>query len=565
MLGQMRLIMTNSQWELFVNRRLFFKVSSLLTGALLSQKVQAKIQQVFNFKTKTVKSIDPIQEIDFEDHLNSVDFNGDEINKGHEILWNVDGYLARKGGIPQPTQFHSIVIAGGGMSGLLSAYHLLDRNPFIIEQAKSFGGNSKAEKLGLAKYSIGAAYVTLPDENSDIDLFFKKMNLYKNFKVESDNATQTKFNTRLVQDFWKGVTDPVNAEQFIKVELELRRIYNEAYPDIPWTSDSDISFQELCRLDKMTFYDWLKDTFEVLHPHVLEYFQLYCWSSFGGSIQELSAAQVLNFVCAEVDGVMALPGGNAAIAQAVLEYIQTRLSSEQITTSSIVIKVQLQKNGKIWVVYENPDGQLITVECDKVICAFPKFVVEKVVENIPQEKLKALEKITYRGYIVSNVILDRPVVSPGFDIFDLKGETLDMPSAMKPPKKLMTDVCFGSWAQNDRVERSNLTLYRPLPFDGARQFLFNPMSHEKHLKQTQNEVENFLFELGIDTQLVKNYRLTRWGHSLPLAKTSMISDGVVDLIKQPIEDKIYFVNQDNWVNPAFECCFAESLEVAGLV
>jgi hypothetical protein len=65
--------------------------------------------------------------------------------------------------------------------------------------------------------------------------------------------------------------------------------------------------------------------------------------------------------------------------------------------------------------------------------------------------------------------------------------------------------------------------------------------------------------------MVKGYRLTRWGHSLPLARKGLIADGTVAKLIAPIQNKIFFVNQDNWVNPAFECAFSESLTAAQLI
>jgi len=502
----------------------------------------------------------PIQTIN-SSQVQSFEFNGDDINRTHEILWNIDGYLQKKGGVPKPTQFSQYVVAGGGVSGLLSTYFLETDSVYLLEQADRFGGNSKGEKIKDSEYSIGAAYVTIPDENSDIDLFYKKIGVSEFFRLEADADTKTKFNNVLIADFWKGVTDPQNAQDFVRVANELRRVYNESYPDIPWTSDSALSYAELCRLDSISFQTWLNHTFGSVHPHVLEYFQKYCWSSFGGSIDELSAAQVLNFVTAEVDGVITLPGGNARIAECLYKQIKSKLKSDQVQSGAIVIKVEIQPNGKVWVVYENRNRELVTIECEKVICAFPKFIAERVVQQLPQKQFDMIQKVVYRGYCVSNVIFDRSIRSPGFDVFDLDDQVSTRPTAMTPPQSYLTDICFGSWAQQDQVQNSVWTLYRPLPFDGARQFLFNPSAHDKHLKKTQAELSQFMSDLNLEARGILGYRLTRWGHSLPLAQTGAIAGGMVDVIKAPIQNKIYFVNQDNWLNPAFECAFTEALKV----
>ena len=548
------------------NRRQFIKSSSfasfVLGYAVNSKATTGLLMSQAPSKTADENANDnPIQNVKYSES-SSLDFNGDNINRPHDILWNIDGYVAKKGGIPAPTKSTSVVVAGGGMAGLLSAYHLQAQKPMLLEQDPVFGGNSKGENFDGSFYSIGAAYVTIPDEGSDIDVFFKETGISEKLKLESDTETSVNFKNALMRDFWKGASDPENAEQFVKVEEEMRRIYNDAYPDIPWTEDSAISYEELCKLDAITFEQWLTNTFGEVHPHVLEYFQAYCWSSFGGSIDEISAAQALNFVTAEVDGVLALPGGNSYITSVVHQTLKNNLPEGHVLSGAFVLRIEEKADGKVWVTYESKEGQLVTIEADYVVCAFPKFVAERVIVNIEEERVKAIQDLMWRGYIVTNVIMDSAIKSPGFDVFTLNGKMQPSPTPLNPPKKYMTDVCFGTWAQNDEVNHSVLTMYRPLPFEGARQFLFNPMSHQKHLIQSQNEIAEFCKAVNIDASKIKGYRLTRWGHSLPLANKGTIANGTVEKLIKPINDKIFFANQDNWVNPAFECAFTEALTVA---
>lgn len=551
-----------------LNRRQFVKYSSfasfVLGYTLNSNTLAHDLLKNNSKRTKDSSSgiqDDPIQNISIGDS-SSLDFNGDNIDRPHDILWDVDGYIQRNGGLPEPTIFTHVVVAGGGMSGLLSAYHLKHLSPVLLEQDKHFGGNSKGEKFGKSEYSIGAAYVTLPDEGSEIEQFFKELNLTGKFRIESDQETSIIVKNKMMKDFWEGASDPENANDFKRVAKELRRIYDEAYPEIPWVEGSDVSYAELCRLDNMSFEQWITETFGAVHPHILEYFQSYCWSSFVGSIDEISAAQALNFITAEVDGVMALPGGNACITQALHQVLRNTLPQGHVVSGAFVIKVAEKNNGKVWVTYEDVNKKFITIECDKVICAFPKFVAKYVVEGLSLEKQDAFRKMIYRGYLVTNAIFNKKFESVGYDIFSLKGKFSESPTPQKPQNPLTTDVCFGTWAQNDQVDYSVMTMYRPLPYDGGRQFLFSPMAHQKHLIQSQEELAQFCSVAGYDIKDVKGYRLTRWGHSVPLAGKGMISSGAVAKIAEPINDKIYFVNQDNWVNPAFECCFSESLSVA---
>lgn len=542
-------------------RRDFIKLSAMAAMALaLPKKSEAVLSRLI---PKSIMNISPIQLIRM-DEFKSLDFNGDNIDRPHDILWNLDGYLKKKGGIPAPTENRKVVVVGGGMAGLISAYNLRDLDPVVLEQDKSFGGNSKGEIYNGATYSIGAAYITIPDEGSDIDLFLKDISLSSKLKLETPEETKFTYKKNMMSDFWKGVTDPKNADQFIAVDEELRRIYNDAYPDIPWTKDSAITKEEYLYLDSITFEQWLEIKFGKVHPHIAEYFQLYCWSSFNASIEELSALQVLNFVAAEVDGVLALPGGNAGITQRLFEKVEDATTAGSLRAKAFVLKIEKKNNGMTWVTYEDGDGVIRTIETQACVVASPKFVAKLIVHDLPLDQVKLMDDLSYRGYIVGNAIIDKPISSPSFDLYCFEGSKPEMPAAMKPVKRPFSDVCFGTWAADDKTNNGILTVYKAFPFDGARQFLFNPLAHDKHKKIIGDELQNFMTTVGINPSEVKGIRMTRWGHSLPVAAKGLINSGYLEKMNRPHKGSIFFANQDNWANPAFECSFVAAQEATNL-
>lgn len=545
------------------DRRDFLKLSAF---SILSFGVPKKSEKLLNqFITKNkYNSFSPIQ-IVANKNFKSLDFNGDNIDRPHDILWNVDGYLLKKGGIPAPSEKRKVVIVGGGMSGLISAYNLRDLNPLLLEQDVFFGGNSKGENYEQSLFSIGAAYITIPDENSPIEMMLKELNLLNEFKKEEDEDVQISFQQKLMKNFWQGASDPDNAQEFIKVEQELRRIYDEAFPDVPWNLDSAIPEAEFNQLDSISFEVWLKETFDNVHPHIMEYFQLYCWSSFNASINELSAAQALNFVASEVDGILTLPGGNAAIAQRLFEKIQSSCSNNSLRAGAMVLNIEAKKENVVWITYEGQDQVIKTIEADFCIVASPKFVAKHIVKNIPSDQARIMDNMNYRGYLVCNAIYEGPLTSPGFDVYCMDGTMPIDPSAMKPPKRAFSDVCFGTWATEDKSPYGVMTIYKSLPYDGARQFLFNPGAHDKHKNLILGELPNFAKTCGVDHSKLKGVRMTRWGHSIPVASTNLIASGQLALMNKPIQNSIYFANQDNWANPAFECAFEVAAIATNLI
>ena len=534
-------------------RRDFIKLSVMAGLALaIPKRSEAILKRLL---PKSLMSMSPIQVLG-ADQYGSIDFNGDNIDRPHDVLWNLDGYIAKKGGLPAPTEKRKVVVVGGGMAGLISAYNLRELNPIILEQDKQFGGNSKGEIYKDATYSIGAAYITIPDEDSDIDLFLKEIGIKEELKLEEPDITKFTYKKNMMTDFWKGASDPARADEFIAVDEELRRIYNDAYPDIPWSSDSAISYDEYLYLDSITFEKWLELKFGEVHPHIAEYFQLYCWSSFNGSIEELSALQVLNFVASEVDGVLTLPGGNAAITERLMQKVDEATTPGSVRAGAFVVKVQRKAKNIIWVTYEDSNGAMKTIETQSCVMASPKFVAKLIVQDLPEDQVKLMDDLTYRGYIVGNAIFDHPVKSPSFDIFCFEGEKPEAPMAMKQSKRPFTDVCFGTWATDDKAQHGVLTVYRALPYDGGRQFLFSPFAHDKHKNVIMEGLKDFSAAVGVKFSDLKGMRMTRWGHSLPIASKGLIQSGYLDQMSRPFGGNIFFANQDNWANPAFECSFA---------
>lgn len=543
-------------------RRDFIKLSAMAAMALaIPRKSEAILEKLM---PKALMDMSPIQVLTANQYQ-SLDFNGDNIDRPHDILWDLDGYLKKKGGLPNPAEKRKVVVVGGGVSGLLSAYNLRDKNPIVLEQDKYFGGNSKGESFQGATYSIGAAYITVPDAGSDVENFLKEVGLMRELKHESAEEVKFTYKNKLMKDFWTGASDPGRAQEFINVDKELRRIFNDAYPDIPWTTNSAITKEEYLHLDSITFEKWLELKFGNVHPHIAEYFQLYCWSSFNGSIEELSALQVLNFVASEVEGVMALPGGNSGITQRLFEKLSEVTTAGSLRAQAFVLKIQKKANGLVWVTYEDAQGNIKTIETEACIVASPKFVAKLIVQDIPADQVKLMEGLSYRGYVVGNAIFNRPVASSGFDVYCFEGQKPEEPAAMTPPKRSFSDVCFGTWAQDDKAQNGVLTVYKAFPFDGGRQFLFSPMAHDKNKNVIAEELKSFTRAVGLNVTDIKGMRMTRWGHSLPVASRGLIQSGYLDRMNRPVGGKIFFANQDNWANPAFECSFAAAKEASAAV
>ncbi len=517
------------------------------------------------YAADTIPDCDPI--IVVKDPTGQKDFAGDHPTRAHKALWDKSGYLKAKGGIPAPSETVPVVIIGGGVAGLSAAYSLSDLKPVLIEQAAQFGGNAKAERWEGTDYTIGAAYMGLPEEGTPLAQMMKDIGLEGKFKVETAAKDETVTLHGAVKGlFWQGTTDPANAAQFKSVYDKLIAFGANELPAIPPAPDADAEARkDLNELDSVSFADWFKENLPNLHPHIEEMFREYCWSAFAGEAEEVSAAQALNFICADLVSEAILPGGNAAIAHALFDYLKMKLPDGSLRSGSLVIDISHYKDATgegVRVCYEGPDGALKTIQAKACVVTSAKFISKIVVSDLPADQLSAIESMEWRAYVVANVLLKNPSTSPAYDLYCLKNE---IPHDAKKAigERVFTDVAFASWAQPDPTGHSVVSLFRPYPYSGGREELYSPGAFEKLKADFTATIPDLLKTIGAETNPVVAVRMSRWGHALPLAAKGLIANGTFEKASRPF-GRIFFGQQDSWGSPCFESAVASARAAADL-
>ncbi|WP_413612480.1 flavin monoamine oxidase family protein [Bdellovibrio sp. HCB-110] len=490
------------------------------------------------------------------DESSSLDFNGDNIDRPHDILWNIDGYIDKKGGEPAVTEELDVIVVGGGIAGLSSAYYLRNKKVALLEFDTRLGGNSKGELYKDACYSIGAAYLCEPAEGTPLDALLKELNIHDKARKENGEDTSVFFKDRVAKPFWQGATTADAHSDFKKFHNRLSEIYNE----VDFSFDGAFAKEH----DRLTVDEWVAKEFGELHPHLLEYLQLYGWSSFCGSTDELSAFQYLGFISAETGAILAYPGGNAYVAHKMAQQIRKDAGENSLRSGCMVMRVKTEKDS-VTVLFEDGMGVLKKARARHVVMACPKFVANRLIPELSKEQSDTMRMLPYRAYLVGNVITKKPFQTPSFELYCLKGSVPPSPTAMRRGDRNFTDICFGTWAQQDQTEHSVLTLYHGIPYDGARQFLFNPISHDKYRDKYLADVEPILKGLNLTMNDIHGIRMTRWGHAVPLSRKGMIVDGTAQLAATPVKNLIHFAHQDNWMTPCFEASHQAALDVIQLI
>lgn len=497
--------------------------------------------------------------IDRAPAIGARNLTGDDFSLPHALLWNRDAFLAER--TPVSSERAPLVVIGGGVSGLLSGYYLRKHQPIILEQATRFGGNAKGEAWGTLPYALGAAYVTQPGKGTPHAQLFEELNLAREWSIKTEEDP-VEFQGTVHQAFWE------NSKNLPDQTLHryLLDVFNENgyhFPEIPVIDKSRRS--EIDELDRVSFLEHLtQQAAGPLSIGALTAIEQYCWSSFGGSAREISAASGLNFYAGECGPVIVMPGGNARIAERLFEEIADTVPTTNLRPQSLVLEVSVTHGGVV-VRYVDAKQQLREVIAQAVVCACPKFVVKKILSGIEPTRSDAIARLSYRAYLVGNVLLNSRPPSRFYDLYLLgQGHTSGLTTQEEALRAGVTDVILANYAHHDQ-DRAVLTLYQALPFDGGRPWLFSQSADQLIRHFETQTITKVLPTLGIPSSAVVDLRVTRWGHALPLAATGLIATGVTDTIRAPFRERVFFVEQDNWALPALETCIAEAAEIAGRV
>lgn len=536
------------------NRRDFLIQSALATSVGLFPK---KLLSHPALKPhKSGGDISPL--IELKDFKGTTEISGDTPDEAHQIFWDKKGFLRDKGGLPSAHETHDVVIVGGGLSGLTSAYHLRDKKVLMLEGNPRLGGNARVEKYKNTYMSLGSAYITIPEEGGLIDTFLKDIGVHHKFKKVEQDRHPVFYKDHSVDSFWKGATDPQKTDDFQRVYEKLTSIYKNSYPDLPLFPGAKIDRQALDQLDRLSLPEWVQKEFGEIHPHIEEYFHQYSWSSFCTSYESVSAAQFLNFFTSDLAGIQALPGGNGMIALGIFN--QLKHSGFEVRSNSFVVDIREEEDG-VYICYHDQQNQLRAVRAKKCIISSPKIVAKHLIDGMDKEKKDAINDMTYHAYLVANVLFKNHLEPQDYDLYSLKGKVPTSPQR-DSHQRVFSDITYAHWANQEQAERSAVTLYIPFPYDNAQQFLFYPFLHRKYSKLIQRALDPFLKNAGKTWEDIEGIRLTRYGHSVAVASTGAIANGTLERAHSPINDKIFFANQDNWANPCFETSFAVGLVAA---
>jgi hypothetical protein len=460
---------------------------------------------------------------------------------------------------PEPAEEVDVAVVGGGLSGLASAYFLRQHNTVLFELRDRFGGNAMGEEWHDIQYSLGGAYFITPDPGSFLERFYHELGLHRLIRT-SDPPDPMELNGIIHDDFWSGVSSE-EQKVFQRYAEVVTQVWENEYPDIP-LSDDPVEAARVRALDAFTFREDVEQRMGMrMTPLLAAGVQSYFFSSFDAPMEEISAACGWNFVAAEEGGRWVLPGGNSRFVYEIWkrlkgreDEVRPRCRPHFLRGRCRVIDVR-PRGERLQVTYFDAGQNLRSISSRFVIMAGSKHIAKYVLHDLEHwdwDKLQAMNQLQTLPYLVANVLLHSPIERDFYDCFLLgDGKNYPMSGDGLSQNPIVTDMVRGDYAR-EHGPRSVLTLYWPLSWPAARFTLMldEPWKHYTELLVPQ--IRRMLAMLDVPESAVRQVRLARWGHAMPIPRPGLIANGTVEMAGRPIGKNLYFVNQDNWALPAVE-------------
>jgi hypothetical protein len=481
------------------------------------------------------------------------------------------------GSPPPPDEEVDVAIVGGGLSGLATAYFLRHRRPVLFELRRRFGGVSQGEVWADERYSFGGAYFIAPDEGSFLEDLYRELGLDRVFRLSPGGNDPIEIGGVIHHDFWSGSGLPPDEQRAFRRYAEIVAYFaDESYPDIPLDESQDNSW--ILELDGRSLREDLEARMGMPIPPLLAAgIQSYCYSSFDAGWEQISAASGWNFIAAEEFGRWVCPGGNVWVADTLWRRLVREYSAgtgddlgrlRPGTRAVDVRRVRRGPDDRFQVTYKLSDGSFRSLLARRVAMACSKHVCKYVLHDIARidpVKRDAMHQVVTVAYLVANVLLTAPIESDDYDVFLLGDGNFPMNPDSTEANTRVVDMLRGDYTRPEPRSRSVLTLYFPVPSSHAMFHLLIDGAWQEHAQLLVPQIDRVLALRGLSRDAVRQVRMSRWGHAMPIARVGFLADGTAAELRRPYLDHVWFVNQDNWALPAFETAILEAKHFADVI
>ena len=405
---------------------------------------------------------------------------------------------------------YEVIIVGGGVSGLSTAYFLRDRDFLLLEKEPHWGGNAYREEYHGQGFATGSAF----DEKGTVSQqLAQEIGLTL---LPIDCPDPSIMGGAWIADLWRSGLDQIPypasvRESFKKFRAEFLKLDPE--------KDAE-------HLDSVPLSQYLKG----YAPEIKEWWDAYGPSNWGSTSDDTSAmvaAGEFKDMNSDEDARMTLPGGNGALSAKLASTLKVK-HGERMVPDATIVSVSQQKS-EVHVTYMTA-GQLHTVAAKHVVMATPKFITARLVSGLPKAQHEAMLAFRYCPYPVINMIFEKPVYNRAYDTWC--------------PGNTFSDFIVADWVLQKHggyIQKNNiLTFYTPLN-EMQRSTLLQVDSCQRLATQVLADFRKLQAEF-ISAEPVEVH-LYRRGHPMFLPTPGNFTK-VIPVANQPL-GRIYFANTDS--------------------
>ena len=414
--------------------------------------------------------------------------------------------------IPPPvSKRYDIIIVGGGIAGLSSAYFLREKNFLLLEKEPHWGGNAYKEEFQGQGFATGSAYDFVGSESNQLA---KEIGLEQ---LPVNCADPTIVNGKWVADTWRSGIDELPYPQKIRDAFkQFRKKMLALDPE-----------KHVKQYDSEPLTKYLQG----FPPEITHWWNAYGPSNWGAKSADTSAYIALqdfhDFASEEAkDDRVTLPGGNGAISEKLAAVLLEKHAAQMLTGATTVAVEQLKNS--VHVTYFH-DGQLHTVSARLAIMTAAKLIASRITSGISPNQRDAMQAIRYAPYPVINVIFDKPIYNRGYDTWC--------------PSNTFTDFTVADWTirnQSGYTQKNNiLTFYTPLD-ENDRHRQLTEDGCKKIALNVLRDFKKLLPEFQADPIELHMYRR---GHPMLMATPGNYTKTIPEA-RHPLE-RVFFANADS--------------------
>lgn len=333
---------------------------------------------------------------------------------------------------------YDVVVIGGGVAGLTSAYFLDedDKDVLVLEKKDKVGGRTISAMHKSFTYAKGTEYLGTPESSltymiDELDLEPKKipspMDAYfdgSSFYYGSDGIKRYLINNSSSDDY----------KEFVQLLLDGYDYYDEI-PDIDYNAHAKY-------LDNISADKWLREN---KIPEVFtQKYNVASKGLFGANMNEISALSFIPEGVYDYEGDSAQDyddddyadydledlkqeyrdaknedSGSYSFEKGLTEFTNklSEVLDEQIKLNSTVISVEKDGYGYEITYLDNTKNKKYAVWTENVVLAVPAPEALKIAPSVlSEEKVEIMENIKYSSYATVALFSDTPIFDKAFDL-----------------------------------------------------------------------------------------------------------------------------------------------------